>query len=942
MGTKQLQLVGLCLVMCAVVGMILGGELRAQGVQDVLKATQAADALFQRAEYAAAIQQYERALEFSQKVYGQDHDVTVLILTDLGRAYTELGQYAKAEPLLQRNLKYFEAKLAPNHLYIAQSLDHLGNLYGAMGQYAKAEPLYQRSLKLREASLGPNNLLVASSLNNLANLYMRTEQYTKAEPLYQRSLKIFEATQETGQTFVADALNNLAVLYYELGQYAKAEPLHRRSLQIREATLGPEHPDVAQSLDNLGNIYVAMREYAKAEPFYQRGLKIREARLGPDHPDVADSIHNLARLYFQMGRYAQAEPLYQRSLQIREAALGPEHPQMAVGFHCLAALYMYMGQYAKSEPLYQRCLKIRETAFGPDHNEVSEALDGLSILHHLMGQFDLAAQEFDRSRRIVRHYASTILAGLSEREQLTFLLEGDSRGFKLGLTMGYLHRNDPKFAAVSYGWLLNGKAVVQQSLAERALLTRDSADPALAAKIQQLLAVRKKLAELSLVVPAAGQAADHRRQLAELSRQEQELSRAIYLSAGRPGQDERWVEPAAVRGAIAKDSVLVDIACFEPLNFDKLAEKLWLPARYVAWIVPPEGQGEVQIVDLGEAAAIDVEVAKARKAIEQSALRIDKAEDEEPAQQAALGPLTALAELVLNPLKPHLAGVKQLILSPDANLWLVPWAALPVEPGKFAIETWQIRHVISGRDLVGEQPTGKTSQRQPNRSCIFADPDYDLDAKRTLAATRAVLRGKEGQMALRGTTGRSASGLPRAGRLPATAVEARLIAPGLQVYAARSAFGLYGAVCAGGRVENGPVAPRAGVKHARLLYAGPERQTRRPRRPVGLRREPVARHRPHGRRQAPGKPAAAMRLAVCRLQPAAPRRRRRRRADRYGDRRLRPAWHRPGGVRAPAKQAWARCATAKGWPACGRPSSWPGPRPWSRRCGAYRMRKQRR
>ncbi len=412
------------------------------------------------------------------------------------------------------------------------------------------------------------------------------------------------------------------------------------------------------------------------------------------------------------------------------------------------------------------------------------AHNNLAWLYQSLGETDKAASECDRVRRIVRRHEAEVLPVLSEQEQLKYIERSDETRFHLAISFGRLHRDEAVLAEQSAGWLINGKAVVQESLAERALLARDSTDPALAGRIEKLLAVRTELAGRSLAMPKRGEEADHRRKLAELSGQEQGLARQVNLAVGRAAHETHWVEAAAVRGALAGDAVLVNIARFRPHIFEsKGSETHWEPARYVAWVIPAAGKGNVEIVDLGTADQIDEAIEGTRQAIEQSAAKIKKSDDEEPAEQAALKPLTALAELVLVPLKPHLAQAKQLVLSPDSNLWLVPWAALPVEEGKYAIEAWQIRYVTSGRDLVAEQLTSQSPNRKATRPRVFADPDYDLDGKQTLAATRAVLRGKETQLALRSATGRSESGLPQAKRLPATAVEARLITPALESYA---------------------------------------------------------------------------------------------------------------------------------------------------------------
>src|SRR6185436_15073923 len=93
------------------------------------------------------------------------------------------------------------------------------------------------------------------------------------------------------------------------------------------------------------------------------------------------------------------------------------------------------------------------------------------------------------------------------------------------------------------------------------------------------------------------------------------------------------------------------------------------------------------------------------------------------AEKEALASLRPLAEQVFHPLIPQLEGAKQLILSPDGALWLVPWAALPLPDGQYAVEKYQLHYVVSGRDLVPPKETRKRTTAAP---LIMADPDYDL------------------------------------------------------------------------------------------------------------------------------------------------------------------------------------------------------------------------
>ena len=75
-----------------------------------------------------------------------------------------------------------------------------------------------------------------------------------------------------------------------------------------------------------------------------------------------------------------------------------------------------------------------------------------------------------------------------------------------------------------------------------------------------------------------------------------------------------WLALDQLRKALPADAVLIDIARFDPFDF-RAMEKPWRPARYVAWVVPPAGRGDVRLVDLGEAKKIDAAVGLVRKSL---------------------------------------------------------------------------------------------------------------------------------------------------------------------------------------------------------------------------------------------------------------------------------------------------------------------------------------
>jgi CHAT domain-containing protein len=154
---------------------------------------------------------------------------------------------------------------------------------------------------------------------------------------------------------------------------------------------------------------------------------------------------------------------------------------------------------------------------------------------------------------------------------------------------------------------------------------------------------------------------------------------------------------------------------------------------------------------------------------------------EPAAEQALQGLLKEVSRRVLEPILGALAEAgheppQKWFISPDATLWMIPWGALLLPDGRYALERYEICYLGSSRDLVSVGPEG-----EPARSAaVFADPDFDLDPAEVGAASPAA-PGGAGAEPRRAAPWAAPSGI-RAFRLPGTAVEAKIVIPRLQEY----------------------------------------------------------------------------------------------------------------------------------------------------------------
>ena len=739
-----------------------------------------------RGRYKDAEPLYKRSLAIREKALGPEHPDTATSLNNLASLYISQSRYLEAEPLIRRSLAIREKALGAEHPDTANNLNKLAFLYQDQGRYEDAEPLYKRSLAIREKALGREHPDTASSLDNLASLYRAEGRHGEAESLYKRSLAIREKILGSEHADTADSLNNLALLYDTQGRYAEAESLYERSLAITEKALGPEHRSTATILNNLGALYRIQGRYREAEQLLKRSLAINEKLLGPEHPDTATDLNNLATLYVGQGRYQEAESLHKRSLVIREQVLGAEHLDTAVSISNLALLYDTQGRYAEAESHYKRSLAIREKVLGAEHPDTANSLNNLGSLYRDQGRSREAEVLLKRSQAIIEKmmgpdhpYTALTLNNLAA----SFLLDANSSSaapltVRLNQTQAdWLRRElplqprefrsrllaaqtdgvatsfalldlDPTSAPLALETRLNRQGLLAEIEQRQRLLLGST--PQTRQLGERLAALDRQLASVSLSPAQRAGLGSQRQQLeGELNR----LLPALRIEAVSTSK------VAAALKALAPQGLLVEFQKYLPLKRDSSGKPQWGDPRYVALLLDPAGR--IVAVPFGSAAPIDQAIARAH--------------DASAANQADASSLWAqVSVLLLNPLQPHLAGVRELFLSPDGELNRIPFAALPARDGSSQLlsEALQLRILTTGRDLVRLKTPTPTGAAAP---AVMANPQFDARARRSVP-------GSGSTAGTPATTRQQRSAAQQAGRrqwvpLPATEKEAQVLAP---------------------------------------------------------------------------------------------------------------------------------------------------------------------
>jgi tetratricopeptide (TPR) repeat protein len=681
-----------------------------------------------RGEYGKAEPLLKRALAIGEKTLGPDHPAVARGTNNLGLLYKSVGEYAQAGVFYRKALASQERSLGPEHPDLAKGFNNLGVLYVAMGDLAQGEASYKRALAIRERALGPEHPDAAPTLNNLALLYQSRGDYARAEPLYRRAIAIWERALGSDHPEVGRGLSNLADLYMALGDLGRAEPLSRRAIAIWEKSLGAEHLQVASGLNNLGTLLYYREDYAQAESLFQRALGILERSLGPRHPDVAVALGNMAAFFRATGDRAAAESFLVRALAIRESALGAVHPDVATTLNNLGGLHGSLGEYERAEWMYARAADIWEKTFGPDHADVAMALANLATVHAATLRFESAYSLAKRAQEIDSGLIDHVMGFTSEEQKLKFLWKKEARlEVFLSLVSQHLRGDGEARREALNVWLRRkGVALEAQRRFQEALLYTD--DPEAMEISRELAVVRSRLSRMVLEGTAVERPEGYRRRLEEFHARKQELE-ARLSQLSQPFAARRTAAAADSRKiarALPAESALVEFARCGTFRFDaKGQDPTWGPDRYLAFVLRAGEGDRVALLDLGDA-----------EVIEQAVLRLRKETAEgETASPARLQRAARLVhDLAFQPLREELGSAREIFISPDGTLNLIPYEALLGPDGRYLVEEYTFNYLAAGRDLLGfGQGSGPGGI-----PVLMGDPDFDMDT-----AWKGEARGRE-------------------------------------------------------------------------------------------------------------------------------------------------------------------------------------------------------
>lgn len=722
-----------------------------------------------------ALKTVETAIKRGEAALPPDHQLIALAYQELGNLHRIMGKPREAETATLKALAMFEKRLGPTHEDLVVPLNLLGLLADGAGNFAKAETYLSRAMEIVDHNPNIPEANRATTWNNVALVNDHKGNVQQAEVMYLKALAGFEKADGPEALSSAPILNNLGLLYHQQGDFLKAEPFYARSIAIRKKYLAPDHPSIAFILNNLADMYslrsdlkqailyqseavsilekafgdnhpqtillqtnlvgmlLRAGDLATARGYYTKVATNAEKTLGPTHPYYLIGLAGLAEFQLKTRQFAEAEGTLNKAIPLIEKTYGPAHPRLTVPLSLLASVNQVQQKYQAAESLLLRVLSIQEKNSNVRYTEPGKYYTHLSHIYQMMGKIDQSlAFEIQSNEITEQDFLKNISLG-SERQKVLYLDRTRwAANHLLALQSQFGQENQTAIKAAITS-VLRRKGRTLDVMADTLKLIQMRATPQDQELFSKLIEARTRLSNLAVKGPANTKPERYQAVIRELEATVDELEAEVSQRSAEYRLQMQPITLEAVQAAIPEKTTLVEFARYQPVLEPQVSTTG--KDHYIAYIV--EHTGAVKWVDLGEAKGIDTTISAfrellqfspgARRRLAQAKTR-NLANPNQPSDLLSDKQFKVLAQnlyqQVMKPIRRLVKPGTSLLLAPEGELNLLPFAALVDEKGRYVIETQSLHYVTSGRDLLRRQ-LETHSQSAP---FVMADPDYETGA----------------------------------------------------------------------------------------------------------------------------------------------------------------------------------------------------------------------
>ncbi len=207
----------------------------------------------------------DEAFKVATRVFGEQSLQTASARIRLASTMTSFGDYDESEKNFLLAIPVLESQLGENHDVTLAAMNNLGFLYHTRGDLPKAEAVHRKILERFLNSNGRYNRNTGDSYQNLAGAITQQGRYDESIPLHRDAYEIYKTVLNDNHYLIAFPLLSISYANLMRGEGAAAELSAREALERLQATVPNSLLEgVAQCLVGLSLEQQGMTEEGEA------------------------------------------------------------------------------------------------------------------------------------------------------------------------------------------------------------------------------------------------------------------------------------------------------------------------------------------------------------------------------------------------------------------------------------------------------------------------------------------------------------------------------------------------------------------------------------------------------------------------------------------------------------------------------------------------------
>ncbi len=686
--------------------------------------------------------------------------------------YWEHGQqYQQAVSLQGYALVTFSMLFGDDHPFPARAGVVVGRLARKIGGYQLAKQLLDISLPMLLRVSGEHNDDTLACKLELAKLHVATTDYAAALPLAMEVEQQYEGAWGKTNRVYSDALETLGMIYLGMNEPTlAAENFSEACTVLKDLGATSE----LRWLRASGFLAIALagvsNDRATIRKSFEGALTSYRDSNQTQVLDYAELLLAYADVLTGWGENEEAEQVFQHAWEaVSELdGMGDDVLRGKIAMRA-AGVRRKLGKLSQAQVNLKFAVEIHRKAFGNDSQQLSEALFQLALVEHISGHSSLALPLIEESLQIEQRYLSS-LGNLVSEKSLSPLLGRDENRLDVLLSVLLALRDEDrvkKYAqsengnprenqfdshatATAFAWTMHNKGLaLDLSCRFHALQQSRQFDSRVVQLVSRIRLLNQEMADLALLqsqqssaaqlaqkrTKLASQIAQANSQLALLLPNADELPTVAIETTPILDGDADALQPvkdvgqAELEKGIAKvRERLSEMDCcyleYVRIQRWQMVDNHTQPVpHWVVFYISPQLEQPIELVDLGAEQTIVASIETLRETT-QTVPRMLRLFSEEDLEQSYRQPAKELYQLLLGPFAERLQQASALIISPDADLSTLSFAALVDADDKYLVESIDLSYVSSARDLLRQSASAGSG------TLILADPNYDADPDR--------------------------------------------------------------------------------------------------------------------------------------------------------------------------------------------------------------------